>query len=150
MQLDDAFELQLTELVAWYNTVACPCAFPRFRALTGLRFDAMILEKESLISLARSGYEITDFSERNDKTEVWLCKTCISSFYANFTPLQVLPGRWHDLVVVSQHFLSCKDAGADPEGKIPLCLDTIPNHDVSEVARKMTTTDFIAYMRQLK
>lgn len=149
MIFDEQLSNQLLELIAYYFNRGCTCAFPRFRALIGLGLPVIILEKESLIKLARANYTVSDFSERNDKHEHWICNTCRSSFYASYTPLHIMPNRWEDATAMMEQQLNCTDIGKAAEKLVPLCLSTIPPIEAKDLVRTVTNKEFFDYMRQL-
>jgi hypothetical protein len=148
--LDESFQNDLLQLMAYYHSKACPCAFPRFRTLISCDLPAILLEKEALIKLARLDCDVEELSERSQKFEHWACKTCHSTFYANFQPLLLLPGRWENRTLVRRNQLLCVDIGEEPATLIPLCLQTLPRYELKDMASMVTKPEFIQYMRKLK
>lgn len=111
----------ITETLALYKTVSCPCAFPRFRQIVGIdctdyRASFYSTETELFIEAARPFYETKVLGHPNNNDEEWTCKTCGSVWLFN----------WQDFSIsVSRNVLKIKelhavDAGAPTRLPIPL------------------------------
>ena len=80
--LSDYFSSWLSAL----QEPACPCAYPRFRAIVAIdcqdyRGVWFCVETEALIGLLRSLFEIaTDGGPEGSGQEIWVCKKCGSSY----------------------------------------------------------------------
>ncbi|MCC7506540.1 MAG: hypothetical protein IT259_14650 [Saprospiraceae bacterium] len=73
-------------VVDGYMTGACPCAFPRFRQITGINCvdsgdSYCCFDTELLIALIKPFFDISPSDRKDECTnEKWVCKTCGSEY----------------------------------------------------------------------
>lgn len=140
----------LKETLAYYDSIACPCAFPRFIQYTSIDCVDMsgsfyMSETEGFIQHAGPYYEIseTDKGQENHRN-IYTCKKCASTFEFG----------WADFsIYVSRSFLkpvkiNVKQAGADARSPIPFYIGFF-GHKLPDLSlvQKVSFEVFQSYIR---
>ncbi|WAC14508.1 hypothetical protein [Dyadobacter pollutisoli] len=143
----------LDETLDFYNSLACPCAFPRFRQIVGLdcvdfRKSFYASETEGFISLAGKHFQIQEISGGDENSnQLWTCNTCASTFHCGWSDFSIHVNR----TFLKTLELKTTDIGADATLPIPLFVGlfghTFP--DQSSILPVDYGT-FTTYIRALK
>jgi len=125
MQADKLWNL-IEETLVYYNTVACQCAFPRFRQYVGIDCSDTgdsyyVSETETFISCSKKYFNIeqlTPIRGGENSIAIYTCKKCSTTFEFG----------WSDFSIhVDRSYLTLKDKkvddiGADIQTQIPVLL----------------------------
>lgn len=114
-------QLLIAETLALYQSVACPCAFPRFRQIAGIDCvdygeSFYAAETELLIEAAEPFYDKKIIGRMTGNDGEWMCKTCGSLWHYNWQDFSLAVSR----SVLKIGKLTTGDAGAPLLYPIPL------------------------------
>lgn len=142
----------IMETLAFYKSVSCPCAFPRFRQIVGIdctdyRASFYATETELFIDAASPLYEQKIIGHPNNNEKEWTCKTCGSAWYFNWQDFSIHVSR-SVLKIVD---LRTADAGAAPTIPIPLFIG-LSGHSYPDrtAIAPVDFETFKAYMQERK
>ncbi len=143
----------LRDTVAYYNSIACPCAFPRFIQYTSIdcsdtHNSYYVSETEGFIQASVKCFNI-EYMDKGDECQraIYTCKTC-GSTYLN---------AWSDFsIIVSRTYLkpikiTANQIGADAVQPIPLFVG-LYGHSIPDVSnfRRVGLEEFKGYIQALK
>lgn len=138
---------QLQEIVVYYNSLACPCAFPRFRQYAEIdcidyHGSFYFSETEGLIAMTAGGYE----ADPANAMQV-ICKKCGSVFYKEWQDFSIHVSRTTMKVID----LKAAQVGADPITPIPFNYGPVGHKNPEKsLFQYMELDEFIKYLRALK
>ena len=142
----------IQETLAFYDGIACPCAFPRFRQYTAIdcvdfRASFYMSETEAFLHYCHPYFDVQEIDKGDENYRaMYTCKKCRSIYeYA-----------WTDFSIrISRTYLKIKDMKAvqvGPTGKLPIPFylglfgHTLPAQDQFQ---KVELADFINYIREI-
>jgi len=149
----DRLWLLLKETLEYYDTVACPCAFPRFRQYaaidcvdTGTSFYAS--ETEGIIFHAKGYYnEEASASGSDVNNAIYTCKKCGSTFDYGWSDFSIHVNR----TVLKARELKVVDMGAAAIIPIPMFVGLFGhNYPDRSGFNLVGYEEFAAYIRELK
>ena len=114
----------LKETVVFYNSVACPCAFPRFIQYTNIdcvdtSTSFYMSETEGFIQMSRDCFEHYEVAKDDECfKEICTCKTCGSTFVRAWSDFSIHVNRTY----LKPLELKAKQVGADKEEVIPFFI----------------------------
>ena len=93
----DRLWLLIKETLAYYDTIACPCAFPRFIQYasidcvgTGMGLSFYMSETEGFIHHCGPYYNIQQVDKENENYRaIYTCKKCSSTFICGWQDLSI-------------------------------------------------------------
>jgi len=141
------------ETVDYYNSVSCPCAFPRFRQIVSLdctdygkSFYAS--ETEGFISNASIFFKRQNLESGIEASnELWTCKTCGSVYQYGWSDFSIHVNR----TILKIIDLKTEELGAPAELPLPLFVGLF-GHNFPDKAyiNPVDFETFKSYMLQLK
>jgi len=114
--MEEAFDDKLKDVLQYYNTVGCQCAFPRFSQIvsidcTDTHDSFFVIETEKLINISSGYFSKTNIDRGSEITrQIWTCKKCHSSYEF----------AWSDFsIYVNRTYLKPLEIKATPIGSAP-------------------------------
>lgn len=145
----EEFSELIRQTVAWYQEVACACAFPRFIQYTGIDCvdwgkSFSMYETEMLIAHALPYY---DKGNEQGEGAIYSCKKCGSSFQFGWSDFSIHVSRSYFKPLL----LKAVQAGAAIETPIPY-YGGFAGHSLPDqhLFCRVDAAAFIAYIRALK
>jgi hypothetical protein len=144
--------LHIKETLAYYNSIACACAFPRFRQYAAIdcveyRGSFYMSEVEAFLQHCQPYFDIKE-SDKGDEAyrAVYTCKKCGSTYDYG----------WSDFsIYVSRTYLKIKEfkaiqVGSAAEQPIPFYIGLF-GHKLPDqgLFKRVGLTDYIAYLRNV-
>jgi hypothetical protein len=143
----------LDETLIYYNSLGCPCAFPRFRQIAAIDCvdfgkSFYVSETEGFISMAGQYYKIQDISDGGENSnQLWTCNTCNSTFHCGWSDFSIHVNR----TFLKSVDLKVTDIGAETTLPVPLFVGLFGHNfpDHSHILPVDYQT-FTTYIRELK
>ena len=138
---------QLGETVAYYNSLACPCAFPRFRQYAEIdcidyQGSFYFSETEGFIAMTVDGYA----ADPANVMQV-ICKKCGSVYYKEWQDFSIHISRTTMKVIN----LKAEQLGAVAITPIPFNYGPVGHKNPEQhLFRYMELDEFARYLRELK
>lgn len=145
----EEFSELIRQTVAWYQELACPCAFPRFIQYTSIDCvdwgkSFSMYETEKFIAHALAFY---DKGNEQGEGAIYSCRKCGSSFQFGWSDFSIHVSRSYFKPLQ----LKATPIGADAESPIPY-YGGFAGHALPDqhLFRRIDAPAFIAYIRTLK
>ncbi|MBC6112640.1 hypothetical protein ACFOG5_11520 [Pedobacter fastidiosus] len=149
----DRVYAMVKEVLNYYNTVSCQCAYPRFIQYTSIDcrdYDGtfFVLETEAFIEHA---FEYFDVSKINNGEEsirsIYTCKKCKSTFEYGWSDFSIAISRAY----LKPIQIMAIQIGAEADTPIPVVMG-LCGHKLRtmEFYDMVTFDDFLAYIYELK
>jgi hypothetical protein len=113
----DRLKLMLKTTIEHYNTLGCPCSFPRYRQIAGISCSDFgdsfyVAETEGLINESKIFFDEKDIPPHPEVTrQIWTCKKCQSTYEFG----------WRDFSIsVNRSYLKIKELKAVDIGRPPI------------------------------
>jgi hypothetical protein len=138
---------ELENVVGYYNSIACPCAFPRFRQYVGIdcidyRGSFYFSETEGLIAVTAEQYT----PDPANGMQV-ICRTCGSVYYKEWQDFSIHISRTTMKIVE----LKAEQVGADPITPIPFNYGPVGHKNPEKrLFQYMELDAFVNYLKELQ
>lgn len=143
----------LADTIKYYNTVACPCAFPRFFQYTTIDCvdtgsSFYMSETEGFIQAATEYYEVQKLDQGPEAANsIFTCKVCSSTFNWGWSDFSIHVNR----SFLKPITLKATQKGADPEFPTPYFVGPFGHALPDRSAYKWVDFDtFKSYIQSLK
>jgi hypothetical protein len=143
----------LEDSLAFYNSVACQCAFPRFHQYTQVnctdtRSSFYMSETEGFIHYSRNLFEVVEIEKTTDAyNAIYTCKKCRSTYDYGWSDFSISVDRAY----LKPKQILIPQVGANALEPIPFAVGLfghkLPDRDLFE---KMEVEEFARYLTELK
>ena len=143
----------IEETMAYFNSISCQCAFPRYRQIISL--DCSDYEKsfycsetEGFLQHSRPYFNMTEGSNKlEDNSQIWTCKKCGSAYDYARSDFSIYVSRGH--LKIKEHKIS--DFGEAPQKSIPFVVGLFGHSYPDRKLFKQVDLDtFSSYMKATK
>ena len=143
----------IEEIMTYYNSISCQCAFPRYRQIVSLNCSDYqksfySSETQGFLQHSRLYFDIIEGdNKQEDNSQIWTCKKCRSVYDYAYSGFSIYVNRGY--LKINEH--KTIDIGAEPQTPMPFVVGlfghSYPDRDLF---KQVDLDAFSSYMRETK